>query len=451
MNEEFGRALPALRTPPPGPESLRLAAELRRYESPNVTFLSDDFPVFWAEAKGANVRDVDGNVYVDMTAAFAVAAAGHGHPRIVSAVQRQAERLLHGMGDVHPPAVKAELLKKLADVTPDGLRRSILANSGAEAVEAALKTVVLATGRPKVLAFHGAYHGLTLGALSVSGRDDFRRPFTAQLADLAVFAPFPIPSAGKGDDPLRAPSALESVERVLNGAVGRDVGAILVEPVQGRGGDIVPPAGWLPGLRRICDDRGLLLVLDEIYTGFGRTGRWFACEHWGVVPDLLVVGKALTGGLPFAACVGTDAVMESWPVSAGEALHTSTFLGHPLACAAALASLEVIQEERLVERAASEGAYLQERLAATLGDDRRVRQVRGLGMMIGVEFVDPVTERPDPDLVGRVVVESLRRGFIVLGGGVDSNVLSLSPPLNIERMQVDAFVTMLGAVMHALR
>ena len=437
MKGEFGRMLPAVVTPPPGPESRRLAAELARFESPNVTFLSESFPVFWAEARGANVRDVDGNVYVDVTAAFAVAAAGHGHPAIVEAVTRQAESLLHGMGDVHPPAVKVELLARLARVAPGDLSRSILANSGAEGVEAALKTVAMATGRPRVLAFRGAYHGLTLGALAVSGRDDFRAPFLSQLADTAVFAPFPAapPPGSDRSHAEVAGAALDTVIRLLDEHSG--IGAILVEPVQGRGGDIIPPDGWLQGLRRICDERDLLLVLDEIYTGFGRTGRWFACEHWGVVPDVLIVGKALTGGMPFAACIGTDRVMQAWPPSEGEALHTSTFLGHPLGCAAALASLRVIEEEGLVQRAASEGRYVLERLRLSVGGLPGVREVRGLGMMIGIELVTP-EGAPDADRVGRIVVAALQRGFIMLGGGVHSNVISLSPPLSIARDQLDA-------------
>ena len=438
-----GRSAPSLRTPPPGPESLRLALELARIESPNVTYLAEDFPVFWEEARGANVRDVDGNVYVDLTAAFAVAAAGHAHPRVVQAVSEQAGRLLHGMGDVHPPAVKVDLLRRLAEIAPGALEKSILANSGAEAVEGALKTAAIATGRPRVLAFHGGYHGLTLGGLSVSGRSDFRAPFRDQFRENAVFLPYPgRDAAGPGG----VEEALAAVERSL--AANPDVGAVLVEPVQGRGGDIVPPDGWLQGVRRITAERGVLLALDEIFTGFGRTGRWFACQHWDVVPDLMMVGKALTGGLPFAACIGTAEVMDAWPRSSGEALHTSTFLGHPLACAAALASIEVLEEEGLVERSRVEGRWLLDRLRGAIGEHPNVAEVRGLGMMIGVELVRERGSRtPAPDLVGHVVVEALRRGYLVLGGGVEGNVLSLSPPLMIERAQLEGFVEALQEVL----
>jgi 4-aminobutyrate aminotransferase / (S)-3-amino-2-methylpropionate transaminase / 5-aminovalerate transaminase len=447
--------LPEILTPPPGPESRRLARELSAWESPNVTYLADDFPVFWAAAAGANVRDVDGNVYVDLTAAFAVAGAGHGHPRIVEAVRRQAGVLLHGMGDVHPPAVKAELLRALAEVAPGGLRRSVLANSGAEAVEAALKTAAVATGRPRVLAFHGGYHGLTYGALAVSGREDFRAPFAAQLGRTAVFAPYPYPYRSPfGSDPAEVGAAtLRYVRHLLDtpGTASEGIGAVLVEPVQGRGGDVVPPAGFLAGLRGLCDERGLLLILDEVYTGFGRTGRWFACEHEGVVPDLLVVGKGLTGGLPFAACIGTDAVMEHWPRSRGEALHTSTFLGNPVCCAAALASIAVLRDEGLVARSAEMGARLLARLRVATAGHPHVGEVRGIGMMIGIELVrDRKSRAPAPELCGRVVVEALRRGVLVLGGGIHGNVLSLSPPFVLTDAQADAAFGALEEVLGVL-
>jgi 4-aminobutyrate aminotransferase-like enzyme len=444
---EIGALLPRIVVPPPGPRSRALAADLARVESRNVTYLGDDFPVFWEEARGANVRDVDGNLYVDLTSAFAVTSAGHAHPRIVEAVREQAGRLLHGMGDVHPPRIKVELLRALVEVAPAGMSRAILASSGAEAVEAALKTAALASGRPGVLAFAGGYHGLTYGGLAVTSREDFRSPFTAQLPPFGSVVPYP--------DPFRAPPgvaagdvashSLEAVARALKS--DRGIGAVLAEPVQGRGGDVVPPEGWLRELRALCDARGVLLVLDEIYTGFGRTGRWFACQHEEVTPDLLVVGKALSGGLPFAACLGTEAVMSAWPPSDGEAIHTSTFLGNPVACAAALASLRVLREEGLVERAAASGEWLLSRLREELGGRPGVGEVRGRGMMIGVEMVRGGASRePDPEAVGRVVVEALRRGWLVLGGGARRNVLSLSPPFVISEEQLDAAVQMLAAV-----
>lgn len=456
MPELSGTALPSVLVPPPGPRSRALAAELARWESPNVTYLADDFPVFWEAARGANVLDADGNVYVDLTAAFAVAGVGHAHPRVVDAIQRQSATLLHGMGDVHPPAIKVELLRALAEAAPGGLTRSVLASSGAEAVEAALKTAMMATGKPRVLAFHGSYHGLTYRALSVSGREDFRAPFAAQLASSAVFAPYPYAYRspfGRDADEVCA-ATLRYVEHVLDtpGSASEAIGAILVEPIQGRGGDVVPADAFLPGLRRICDERGLLLILDEIYTGFGRTGRWFACEHWGVVPDVLIVGKGLTGGFPFSACIGTDAVMDAWPRSTGEALHTSTFLGHPVGCAAALASMAVLRDERLVERSAELGGRILGRLRAMTADHPNVGEVRGRGMMIGMEMVrDRESRAPAPELAGRIVVEGLRRGVLVLGGGIYGNVLSFSPPFVITEAQVDFALEAIGEILAGMR
>jgi 4-aminobutyrate aminotransferase len=446
VSGELGSALPRIRVPPPGPRSLALAGRLERVESRNVTHLSDDFPVFWEEARGSNVVDVDGNVYVDLTAGFAVAAAGHAHPRIVAAVREQAGRLLHGMGDVHPPEVKVRLLERLSALHPAGSGRTVLAGGGAEAVEVALKTAVLATGRPGVIAFRGAYHGLTLGALSVCGRDDFREPFLTQLTRHTRFLPFP-----HRDDPSRPgrPGLEEVTGSVSDLLRSGEIGAVIVEPVQGRGGDVIPPAGFLPALRELCDAHGALLIADEIYTGLGRTGRWLACEHTGTVPDLLLLGKALTGGLPMAACIGTEEVMAAWPPSQGEALHTSTFLGNPTVCAAALASLAVIEEEGLVERSAALGREMLDRLRTELASHPRVAEVRGVGMMVGIELVrDRDAFAPDAELAAEMMKEAMRRGVLLLPGGVQGNVLSLSPPLSIARAQLDHA---LGVLVESLR
>jgi len=439
---------PRLRVPPPGPRSRALARRLAAVESRNVTFLSPEFPIFWVRARGSNVWDADGNRFVDLSGGFAVAAAGHRNPRVVTALRRQLGHLLHGMGDVHPPEVKVRLLERLARLAPFPDARVVLANSGAEAVEAALKTARLHTGRPGVLAFTGAYHGLTYGALGVTDRTLFREPFEDQLNPHVLRAPYPHPYrpppelAGSGD--LRA-AALAAVVRRLDGPGGDAVGAVVVEPVQGRAGDVVPPPGFLAGLADLCRERGLLLVLDEIYTGLGRTGRQFAAEHEGVVPDLLCVGKALSGALPISACLGPARVMEAWPLSRGEAKHTSTFLGNPLACAAAIASLDEIERLDLAGRAAREGERWMARIRERAGSDPRVGDVRGRGLMIGIDLVrDRESRVPDPGLAGRVVTAALRRGWILLAGGPDGNVLSLSPPLTVTPELLDRATRMLA-------
>jgi 4-aminobutyrate aminotransferase-like enzyme len=402
---------PALLTRVPGPRSIDLAERLAAVESRNVTCLEPVAPIFWQRAHGANVWDVDGNRYVDLTAAFGVANTGHGHPSVLAAVAAQAENLLHGMGDVHPPAVKVELLEALVRRFPGGgSARAVLSSSGSDAVETAIKTAYLATGKAGNVAFEGGYHGLGLGALDVTARRDFREPFELRLAHATAFARF-----GDAGDVRRA--AHDCSE---------PVGAVIVEAIQGRGGERIPPDGFLAELRSLCDAEGWLLIVDEIFTGFGRTGRWFACEHDRVVPDLLCLGKGMSSGMPISACVGRREVMDAWPVSRGEAIHTQTFLGHPPGCAAALAAIQVIEDEKLVERAASNGiaalARLQERLHGRDG----IVEVRGRGLVLAIECD---TKKRAADACAR----ALSGGVIALLSGDDGRVVSLTPPLCIER------------------
>ncbi len=380
-----------------------------------MTFLEPTPPIFWERAAGANVWDADDNRYVDLTAAFGVAAVGHAHPRVVTAVRDQAGTLLHGMGDVHPSRLKVDLLEVLAarfPTSPTGRPvevRGVLGSSGSDAVETALKTALLATGRASVVAFEGAYHGLALGALDTTWRRDFRDPFAARLPARTGFARF-------GD--------LDHLREVAAG-LPSPIGAVLIEPVQGRGGERIPPPGFLAGLRALCDSEGWLLVADEIYTGFGRTGRYWGCDHESVVPDLLCAGKGMGSGMPISACIGRADVMDAWPISTGEALHTQTFLGHPLGCAAALASIATLEAEGLVERAATIGALALEHLNAKLRGSPAVADIRGLGLMIGVELASAPN-------VQRVVAAALEKGIILLPSGDRGQVLSITPPLTID-------------------
>lgn len=403
----------------PGPRSRALAEELARYEAPGVTYLGPDYPVFWERASGATVTDADGNRYIDLTAAFGVAATGHTNPRVADAIADQSRALIHGMGDVHPTEVRTRLLARLAAVAPGELRKTYLSTSGADAVEFALKTALLATGKPRAIAYRGAYHGLSLGALEVAGIEKFRAPFAPLVADRATFLPYPGADA----------SVLGAVGAVRD-ALARDpeIGAIVVEPVQGRGGVIIPPEGFLRALRELCDERGLLLVLDEIYTGFGRTGTMFACERERVVPDILCAGKALAGGLPLAATIGTARVMDAWPPSAGEALHTSTFLGNPAACAAALANLDELERLDLAGRVRAHEAALGARLRR-LRAFASVRDVRGLGFLWAVEFADAA-------FANRVVVRALANGVILLQSGPTGTSITVAPPLTIGERQL---------------
>jgi 4-aminobutyrate aminotransferase/(S)-3-amino-2-methylpropionate transaminase len=424
--------LPEVVTPIPGPRSRALAARLARVECPDTTFCSDDFPVFWERASGANVWDADGNRYVDLTSAFGVAALGHGHPRIVAAIRAQAARLVHGMGDVHPSALKVQVAERLAELAPGDVCQSLFGNAGFEAVEAALKTSALATRRPGVVAFAGAYHGLGYGALAATWGDTFRGPFRAQLNPHVVHLPFPGAHAGGA----AGPDVLQALEALLASPAGEAYGAVLVEPIQGRAGIRIAPPEFLAGLRDVCTRRGRLLIVDEILTGLGRTGRWFDCERAGIGPDLLCVGKALGGGLPLSACVGTPAAMQAWGRSTGEARHTTTHLGNPLACAAALASLDALRDEGALERVRAREPELRAALQRWR-DLPGVRDVRGLGMMWGVELAT-VAGGPDAPRAFAVVLGALRRGVLLLADGVEHNVLTILPPFGIAPAQLEA-------------
>jgi 4-aminobutyrate aminotransferase-like enzyme len=399
----------------PGPQSLALQTTLRDFESRNVTYLADDFPIFWESASGATVTDVDGNAYIDLDGAFGVASVGHSNPRITAAIAAQATRLMHGMGDVHPTHVRARLVERLASILPQGLSKTFLASTGAEAVEAALKTATLATGKYRFAAFKGAYHGLSLGALGVCGVPKFVEPFAATVKSDTVFLDY-----GASVDALDAHD---------------DLAALIVEPVQARGGIHVPAPSYLASLRAYCDRRNIVLIFDEIYTGFGRTGAWFASQREGVTPDIICIGKAMGSGFPISAAVARAAIMDAWPVSSGEALHTSTFLGNPMGCAAALATIDEIDSHKLVERASTLGAKLGVRLEK-LRARKTVLDVRGVGMMWGIQL-------PDFPAVDRVVKHALRHGVIVLPAGPKGDVLSLTPPLVIEEEQLMAAISVL--------
>jgi len=452
-------------------------ALLRRYESRNVTFTEPDgsWPIVWKRAKGVHVWDADGKKYLDLTAAFGVAAAGHANPRVVRAGQQQMAKLLHTMGDVHPHALKARLARKLSRITFEQWAKSnpkseirnpksgktIFCNSGFEAVEAALKTAMLATGKPGVIAFKGAYHGSGYGALNATHRDFFRAPFRPQLREFGRFVPFPVAAdvrrlASKNPrSEIRNPRLSEppdvgcdEVAKLIRSLFRREeIGAILVEPIQGRGGCNIPPLEFLPLLRRFCNEYGALLILDEIYTGFGRTGKWFACEHTGVVPDVICLGKALTGGFPLSACVGRADLMDgAWPASQGEAIHTSTFLGHPVGCAMALAQIAEIQRLKLVERSARLGEFLLKRLQLPVTNHQSRISARGVGLMAGLELRKP-DGSPATEETLRVIKAMLHRGFILLPEGESSNVISFTPPLTISESQLMRTVNALKEVL----
>jgi 4-aminobutyrate aminotransferase-like enzyme len=441
--------LPLPVTEIPGPRSRELAGKLRGHESRNVTFLADDFPVFWQRAAGTNVWDADGNRFLDLTSAFGVAGLGHTNEAIRAALVAQSGELLHAMGDVHPSVGKVELCARLSELTFErwglGGGKVILGNSGSDAVEAALKTSLLHSGKPGVIAFTGSYHGLGLGALSTTEIAHFREPFRAQLREFAAFLPFPhcfrCPFGAREDFriegrdfPNCSTPCLEKLHDEIERTIAqREIGCILVEPVQGRGGCVVPPRDFLPMLRTICDTHKILLVADEIYTGFNRTGALFACDLFQTRPDLICLGKALTGGFPLSACVGRADIMDAWPPTAGEALHTSTFLGNPLGCAMALASIAQHADPAVAGRVRERGAKLKGALLALRSP--HIGNVRGLGLKLGVELVKSEGS-PFGALGVAIMKQALRDGLILLPESPDANVISLCPPFSISDEEI---------------
>ena len=443
-------------------------ALLRDYESRNVLFTEPDgsWPIVWERAKGVHVWDAEGKKYLDLTAAFGVATAGHANRAVVRAGQKQMATLLHAMGDVHPHALKAQLARELSRITFErwtaksnrqsaiGNRQSgkvIFNNSGFEAVEAALKTAMLATGKRGVIAFEGAYHGLGYGALNATHREHFRAPFRSQLREFGNFLPFPV-AADVSRRTSSGETTAESLRRLTSAATKifhrEKIGAILVEPIQARGGINIPPPEFIPLLRKLCDQHGALLILDEIYTGFGRTGKWFACEHSGVIPDLICLGKALTGGFPLSACVGRADVMDAaWPASQGEAIHTSTYLGHPVGCAMALAQIAEIKRLKLCERSAKLGTRLLKKLSILHPPSSILIRARSIGLMAGLELLNPDGSPATAESL-RVIKAMLHRGYILLPEGEHGNIISFTPPLTITEAQLTRMVTEIEKILN---
>ena len=434
--------LPDVKVRPPGPRSRELAARLAAIESPafearrdtrTETSGTDQAPIVYARGSGSNVFDVDGNRYVDLTAGFGALVLGHGPNAAVDAARGAMADLPLALGDVYASELKVRACEAIAALFPEPGARVMLGLSGADAVTCALKSAALATKKMGVIAFEGAYHGLSYGPLAACGlATGFREPFAAQLGIEVTFAPYPAQ-----DDPRGAAVALDhSLSRVRAALQAADVGAVLVEPLLGRGGCVLPPAGFLSALRALADESGALLVLDEVWTGMGRSGAMLASGQEGVVADVICLGKGLGGGIPISACVGRASVMEAWGAHGGSTIHTGTHFGSPPACAAALATLQAVQGG-LAARAASVGARFIEELTAAGTGPRGAWTVTGRGLMVGVRL-------PDASRALATARALLERGYIVLTGGVRGDCLTLSPPLTIAPELLSAFVAALA-------
>jgi 4-aminobutyrate aminotransferase len=428
--------VPSIKTDLPGPKAKAIIERDRAVVSPSYT---RSYPFVMARGAGAVVEDVDGNVFLDCTAGIAVAATGHSHPDVVRAVTEQAQRFLHMSGTdfYYEPQVK--LAEELAAIAPiEGGVRSFFGNSGAEAIEACMKVSRYATRRTNIIAFLGAFHGRTLGALSLTASKAIQRRGFGPMAPGVFHAPYP--------DCYRCPIGLKPEscaaeclnylenEIFLHLVSPDEIAAIFIEPIQGEGGYVIAPDQFLQRLRELTRSYGMLLVVDEVQSGMGRTGRMFAIEHTHVFPDAIAVAKGIASGLPLGVAIVRADVMNAWPPGA----HASTFGGNPVACAAAIATLTLLQDS-LMANAATVGLHMMARLEALAGKHPLIGDVRGRGLMIGVELV---RDRETKERAGRerdaVVMAAFRRGLLLLGAGANS--IRFSPPLVLTRDQAEIAV-----------
>jgi 4-aminobutyrate aminotransferase len=434
---------PRIATPIPGPQSQAIVA---RDEAWTSTSYIKEYPLVVRRARGAMVEDVDGNRFLDFMAGIAVAATGHAHPEVVKAIQTAAEQFLHICGSDFYYEGMAALCERLATLAPGSAKKRVfLSNSGTEAVEGALKLARYATRRSAFVAFKGAFHGRTYGALSLT---------SSKYKQHSHFGPFlpdvhhvPFGYCYRCEYGKSYPSCgLHCVEIIERDLFARhldpsDVAAIVVEPIQGEGGYIVPPRDYLPALRQLCDRHGILLVCDEVQTGVGRTGKMFAVEHAGVEPDIVTVAKGLGSGMPIGAFIAKESLM-TW----GAGAHGTTFGGNPVSCAAALTTLDLVERQYLANARAM-GEVLLEGARRLAEEFPVIGEVRGLGLMIGIEFVkDRETREPHPELVNQLVQRSFRHGLLLLSAG--KSALRLAPPLVIDRE--DAAIA-LGLIREGLR
>ncbi|HEV8105388.1 MAG TPA: 4-aminobutyrate--2-oxoglutarate transaminase [Gaiellaceae bacterium] len=415
-----------LRTEVPGPRSREVLARL---DASVASPLQVTFPLVAAEARGATITDVDGNVFIDFAGGVGCLNVGHSHPHVVAAAIEQVERFTHTDYTVVPYEVYATLSERLLRLAPfTGPAKAAFFNAGTEAVENAVKFARAYTGRHAVIGFEGAFHGRTYLSLALTSKT---HPYKAGLGP---FAPevyrVPFPNAFRGPTPEQALAALRRAFSTLVAA--EDVAAIVFEPVQGEGGFIPAAPEFVHGLRQICDEHGIVLVCDEVQTGFARTGRFFAIEHFGVEPDLITVAKSIAMGLPLSGVLGKAAIMDA-PVAGGVG---GTYVGNPVAQAAAVAVLDVIEEEGLVARSAAIGETMRARMEGWQQRWPQVGDVRGLGAMLAIELVERDSE-PATELASRVVAEALQRGLLLLKAGVAGNCIRVLVPLVISDAELD--------------
>ena len=415
----------------PGSKAQQIIQRDRAVVSPSYPRAA---PFVMDHGLGSEVWDVDGNRFIDFAAGIAVCTTGHSHPKVVAAIQEQAARFIHISSDYYH-AGWVQLSEKLSSIAPfSEPARVFLGNSGTEAVEAAIKLARHHTGRQLFIGFHGGFHGRTMGALAFTSSKPVQRSGFAPLMAGVTHVPYPNPFRpvlrSTSDD--YGETVVNYIEQVVFKSIvpPEDCAGILVEPIQGEGGYVVPADGFFPALRKLCDQHGILLIVDEVQTGIGRTGKWWAIEHWGVEPDILCFAKGVASGLPLGGILAPASVMD-WP----EGAHGNTYGGNPLACSAALVTLELVQSE-LMANAVSMGEFALDALAEIQSRHPSVGEVRGKGLMIGVEFVmDHGTKKPDHDLRERLLQEAFSRGLLLLGAG--ENTVRVVPALSIDQGLLD--------------
>jgi 4-aminobutyrate aminotransferase len=425
-------------------------ADLAALSRPNLSpILARYFERSWSRGQGHRLFDTDGKSYLDFACGIATTSLGHGHPAVTAAIHAQVDRLLHvsnGLGYLEPVA---RLASAIAATLPEPLDTVFFANSGSEAIEGALKLARRVTGRPGLVAFSGGFHGRTFGATSVtSSNPNFRLGYEPLLPSVYL-APFPnVYRDFEGDAARATETCLERLRRLFVEQIpASSVAALLIEPMLGEGGYYPAPPEFLRGLRTICDEHGILLMLDEVQTGYGRTGRMWAFEHAGVVPDVVCLAKAIANGLPLGAVVSRRELHERW----GKGSHGSTFGGNLVACAAGIAVLETIEREGLVENAARRGLELSARLQALAETTTRIGDVRGPGLMVGVEFVkDRGTREPAGELSDEVIARCADAGLIVLTCGASHQVVRWIPPLDVTGDEIDEALGIFGGVLRDL-
>jgi 4-aminobutyrate aminotransferase len=388
-------------------------------------------------AEGLYLYGLDGKRYMDFMAAFGAVNVGHNHPRVMVAAREQMEKQVHGAVGVTLHESVLRLAEALPEILPGAMDMFFFGNSGAEAVEGCIKLARNISGRPGIIAFIGGFHGRTYGAAALTASKAVYRLGLEPFLSSVYHAPYADPyHSAHPDDPSRCvEEALQALQTLLDRVVDpSQVAAMIVEPIQGEGGYVVPPKEFLQSLRRICTRHGILLIFDEVQTGFGRTGEWFAAQVFGIEPDVMAIGKGIASGFPLGAVCARGEIMSRWTPT----VHGTTFGGNPISCAAALATIEVIREEGLLENAKRNGAYLLDRLGDLKAKYPVIGDVRGVGLMTCFELIVPGTDRePNPVAAKKILNESLTRGLLMYPCGLRGQTIRLAPPLNVTREQID--------------